>query len=73
MVYNIFYNVFNNKNNIALVCKAMTELRKTNLYDLFSMHVEGRGKLVTDKTKADIVFSEETTPFENDKIMAEYL
>lgn len=69
-----FNNYHNNRGNISLVCKAMTELKKTNLHDLFSMHVEGRGKLVKDKSKADISFSvDDGTPFETDKIMAEYL
>jgi hypothetical protein len=65
---------YDNRGNVALICRAMAELRKPNLYDLLSMHVEGRAtKIVTDPTKADVVFSEETTPFDVDTILSKYL
>jgi hypothetical protein len=71
-----FNNVYNNKKNIALVCKAMATMNKVDLHDLFSMHVQGRGgKLVDKREEADTIFSVEegVTPFDVDKIMAEYL
>lgn len=66
-------NVRNNSHNIGLVCKAMTELRKPNLYDLLSMHVEGRGKFTLDRSKADVVFSPETIAFDVDTILTKYV
>lgn len=71
-----FNNVYNNKKNIALVCKAMATMKKVDLHDLFMMHVEGRGgKLVEKREEAETVFSVEegVTPFDVDKIMTEYL
>lgn len=66
-------NARNNSKNIALVCRAMAELRKPNLYDLFSMHVEARGKLTKNPSKAKTVFSAETTPFDVDTILTEFV
>lgn len=59
----------------ALMLKAIATLKKPTLYDLFSMHVKARGKLVNNKEKADKVFSlhEGITPFDTDLIMKEYL
>ena len=67
-------NARNNAHNVGLICKAMVELRKPNLYDLLSMHVEGRAtKIVTDPTKADVVFSSETTPYDVDTILTKFV
>jgi len=68
-------NVASNKRNINLMCKAMASLEKPNLYDLFTMHGQARGKLVTDPKKADMIFSETKgiTPFDLDKIAAEFM
>ncbi len=68
-------NVYRNKNNIKLLFQSMIDLKKTTLYDLFYLHAIARGKLVTDKKEADIIFSETEgiTPFDNDKIISEYL
>ena len=67
-------NVRNNSNNIALLCKAMVNLKKTTLHDLFSLHIQGRGKLVDNPKNADIVFSEEKeTQYQLDVISADYL
>jgi hypothetical protein len=68
-----FNNALNNSKNIGLVCKAMMELRKPNLYDLLSMHVAARGVLTTDARKADVVFSSETIPFDVDTILTKYV
>jgi len=65
---------YGNRGNVALICRAMAELRKPNLYDLLSMHVESRAtRIVTDPKKADVVFSEDTTPFDVDTILTKYL
>jgi hypothetical protein len=68
-------NVHNNKNNISLLCKAMTNLNKLNMYDLFMIHAEARGKIVKNIDKADTIFSETKgiTPFDIDKISSEFL
>ena len=66
-------NAFNNRNNIALVCKAMSQLHKPNLYDLLAMHVEGRGKFVDEQSKADVVFSSEDFPFDVDTILTKFI
>jgi hypothetical protein len=66
-------NVRNNQNNISLVVKAMTELRKPNLYDLLSMHVDGRGKFVKTPEAADVVFSPETIAFDADAVLTKYV
>ena len=59
----------------GLMLKAIATLKKPTLYDLFSMHIKARGKLVENKEKADKVFSlyEGITPFDTDLIMKEYL
>jgi len=69
----LWNNVHNNRNNINLVVKAMTQLHKPNLYDLLAMHVDGRGKLVRNPKEADIVFSPETIAFDTDTILTKYL
>lgn len=68
-------NLYANQSNTALLCKAMTQLNKYNLYDLFYLHGVARGKLVESASEADTVFSETegTTPFDVDKIISEYL
>lgn len=70
-----FNNVYNNKNNIKLLFNAMVDLKKTTLYDLFYLHAVARGKITKNKEKADIIFSETEgiTPFDNDKIISQYL
>lgn len=68
-------NVARNKQSIQTICRAIAELKKPDLYNLFSLHAKARGKLVNDRKKADIIFSEYegVTPLETDKIMAEFL
>lgn len=62
-----------NQSNVNLICKAMTQLRKPNLYDLLSMHIEGRGKLVTAEKSADVILSPETIAFDTDTILTKYV
>ena len=63
----------NNSKNLGLICRAMAELKKPNLYDLLTMHAEARGRLVNSIEKADVVFDTETTPFDIDTIVTNYL
>lgn len=68
----------NNRNQhktIENIVEAIVDMKKPNLYDLFSLHVQARGSLVTDKSKADTIFSidEGVTPFMFDVISSEYM
>jgi len=68
-------NVEGNQKGMVLMGKAMTTLRKPDLYDLFMLHAEARGEFVDSPEQADAVFSVETgvTPYDIERIMAEYL
>ena len=68
-------NIDNNKSTMTLIGKAFTQLSKPNLFDLFKLHALARGRIVANKANADFVFSLDgnVTPFELDKIGAEYL
>ena len=61
--------------NISKMAKAICEMNRPNLFDLFCMHVDARGKFIGDKSKADTIFSlyEGMTPYENDRIKSEFL
>jgi hypothetical protein len=67
-------NVQTNGDNIARLARAMAELNRPNLHDLFLMHAEARGELVAGEP-ADTVFSahEGLTPFDTDTILGEFL
>jgi hypothetical protein len=67
-------NVQTNGDNIARLARAMAELNRPNLYDLFLMHAEARGTPAGDDP-ADTVFSahEGLTPFDTEKILGEFL
>lgn len=68
-------NVHNNLSGVSLMLRAMTSLRKTDLHTLFDLHVRARGEVVTDAASADTVFAVDggITPFDLDRIAAEYL
>ncbi|WP_088088387.1 TerD family protein [Bacillus sp. OV166] len=68
-------NIEGNLIGIAATGKSMTSLKKPTLYDLFMLHAHARGKHVELKKEADTIFSvkEGITPFEIEKIMAEFL
>ncbi len=70
-----YNNVEGNQKGMVLMGKAMTALRKPNLYDLFMLHAKARGECVAQENQADTVFSVDhgTTPFDIEQIMAEYL
>lgn len=68
-------NVEGNQKGIVLMGKAMTTLRKPDLYDLFMLHAKARGELVDTKDQADTIYAvdEGVTPYDIEQIMAEYL
>jgi hypothetical protein len=67
-------NVNANGDNLARLARAMVELDRPNLRDLFLMHSEARG-ILSPRDGADAVFSvgEGVTPFDGDKILSEFL
>lgn len=68
-------NVLNNLSGVSLMLRAMTQLRKLDLYTLFDLHVRARGQRVEDRAEADAVFStdEGITPYDLDRISAEFM
>ena len=68
-------NVANNLSGIGYNVKAITNLIKPNLYDLFMLHAEARGQVVSSKEEADTVFSlhEGVTPYMFDRIASEFM
>ncbi|MFX3648817.1 MAG: TerD family protein [Paenibacillus sp.] len=70
-----YNNVEGNQKGIVLMGKAMTTLRKPDLYDLFMLHAKARGELVDTKDQADTIYAvdEGVTPYDIEQIMAEYL
>ncbi|WP_458124679.1 TerD family protein [Paenibacillus sp. Z3-2] len=70
-----YNNVEGNQKGMVLMGKALTTLRKPDLYDLFTLHAKARGELVNTLDEADTIYSVEkgVTPFSMEQIMAEYL
>lgn len=68
-------NIHSNQSTITTIGKAFTQIKKPNLHDLFTLHAKARGKVVSDKSKADTVFTltEGITPFQTERIMSEFL
>jgi hypothetical protein len=68
-------NVHNHLSGVSLMLRAMTNLRKTDLHTLLGLHVRARGELVADVESARTVFAVDRglTPFDLDRITAEYL
>ncbi|HRH43346.1 MAG TPA: TerD family protein [Pyrinomonadaceae bacterium] len=73
--YPSWNNVANNLSGISLMLRAMTNLTKTTLYDLFSLHIKARGELVLGKKQANKIFSVDDgiTPFQLDIIASEFM
>lgn len=63
------------KNRLLSALKSMINVCKPNLYDLAILNAISRGEVVENKEDADIVFSltEGVTPFDTDKLLAEYI
>ena len=55
-------NLESNLHGVTAVCYAMTHLSKPNLYTLILLNTMARGYIVTDRNKADIIFSNDATP-----------
>lgn len=68
---NHFYsnNVYNNRLGISCMSQAIVELNKLNVYDLYKLHAESRGKVVKSKEKADLVLDS----FDINTILSEYM
>ena len=68
-------NVRNNLSGVSLMLRAVTHLKKTDLYTLFDLHVRARGEAVPAVTSAETTFAVDrgVTPFDLDRITAEYL
>lgn len=67
-------NVHGNLSSLSLMAKAMVELEKPNLYNLFMMHAKGRAFKLVDKDhkkEADVLITKES--FSNDEIMATFM
>ncbi|ANV71386.1 cytoplasmic protein [Bacillus thuringiensis] len=64
-----------NQKGMILVGKALTNLVKPNLYDLFRLHIEARGELVQDIEEAESIFSLDKgiTPFDIEKIISDFI
>ncbi|CAM4313162.1 TerD family protein [Paenibacillus xylanexedens] len=70
-----YNNVEGNQKGMVLMGKALTNLRKPDLHDLFMLHAKARGELVDTMDQADTIYSvdEGVTPYDIEQIMAEYL
>jgi hypothetical protein len=68
-------NVQQNLRGVSLMTKALTGLTKTNLYELFALHIEARGEICGSPDSAETIFSVEkgVTPFDLETIAAEYI
>ena len=68
-------NVYNNMSSITIIAKSMMSLVKPNLYDLFDLHVQARGKKVEDVNEANHIFAADkgVTPYDIDEIIANYI
>jgi stress response protein SCP2 len=68
-------NVYNNMSSITIIAKSMMSLVKPNLYDLFDLNVQARGKRVTNIKEAKHIFAIDKgiTPFHIEEIIADYI
>ncbi len=70
-----FNNVANNLRGISLMLQALTQLRKPDLHTMFELHIQARGERVASIDAAETIFSVDQgiTPFDSDRIMAEFV
>ena len=68
-------NVEGNSSRMTLLGKSLTEVSKPDLYTLFRLHAEARGRPVETEAEADTVFSpgKGVTPFDHETIASEFL
>jgi len=72
----LYNNAASNSVGFSQIGRAIVELNKPTLYDLFLMHAEARGEMIDNPDKAETVFGlyEGTvTAFETDVVLSEYL
>lgn len=55
-------NPVNNQVGFSMMLKAMVNLKKANLYDLFRLHAQARGVLVDERALAEKVFDYDADP-----------
>lgn len=72
MAGSVGHTVASSRGSIQLLGKAFANIKKPNLFDLFSLHAKARGKIVTDQGNADVVFSVKDA-FELEKISSEFM
>lgn len=75
---NRIHNTHSTSTSVSQMVQAFIEMKKPDLYDLFSMHVAGRPDtvLVDNPAEADTVFDLDdatVSPYDTDVIMKEYL
>ena len=69
---NLINNVANNSVGISQIGRAITELKKPTLYELFGMQPEGRGLLFASQDEAETAFGlheEQVKAFDTDLIL----
>jgi hypothetical protein len=69
-------NIDTNRRSLNLLARAMAEVRRPDLYELFSLHAAARGERVTDPARAETIFGTSTgtvTAFDQEQIRANYL
>ena len=73
--YPLWNNVKNNLAGVSVMARALTSLVKTDLHTLFALHIKARGEPVSDKARADCVFSVSSgiTPFDLNRIASEFM
>ncbi len=71
----LWNNVQQNLRGISLMTKVLTNLTKTNLHELFALHVEARGEMSNLMENSDTIFSVQkgVTPFDIEIIASEYM
>lgn len=70
-------NVESNLPSVVVTCKAMVDVKKSNLYDLFTLNAKARGIITNNPDEADIRFglddSCDVKPSDIDVIVGKYL
>ncbi len=68
-------NIESNQRGLVHYAAGITETLRPNLWELFSLHAEARGRVVATSEEADSVFAVDqgVTPYDFDRIISEYL
>ncbi|PQO45561.1 cytoplasmic protein [Blastopirellula marina] len=73
---NVIHNAANHSVGLTQIGRAIVELDKPTLHDLFSMHAEARGTIVTEPEQAETtfgLFEGTVTACQGDVILSEFL